>query len=133
MSTRKSSVNFKTNRPMISPSKYSEAKQKLLAKIQAQQSQPPISVESNFCNFKSLIKIQPKKDSMIFRMNDYVADSVYERKITSYIKFLYKVNFSNSIYIDLALSNPGKVYKVKVGPGNNSELIKMLIKRRFWL
>lgn len=57
---------------------------------------------------------------MIFRMNDCVADTVYERKITSFIKFLYKVNFSNSIYIDLALSNPGKVYKVKIGPGNNS-------------
>lgn len=70
---------------------------------------------------------------MIFRMNDYVADTVYERKITSYIKFLYKVNFSNSIYTDLALSSPGKVYKIKIGPGNNSELIKMLIKRRFWL
>ena len=47
--------------------------------------------------------------------------------------FLYKVNFSNSIYVDLCLSNPGKSYKVKVGPGNNCTLIKSLIKRRFWL
>lgn len=57
---------------------------------------------------------------MIFRMSECAADTVYERKITSYIKFLYKVNFSNSIYTDLALSNPGKIYKVKIGPGNNS-------------
>lgn len=90
-------------------------------------------VDSGLCNFKSVIKIQPKKESMIFRMSDYIADTVYEKKITSYIKFLYKVNFSNCIYTDLSLSSPGKIYKVKVGPGNNSELIKMLIKRRFWL
>ena len=70
---------------------------------------------------------------MIFRMSDYISDTVYEKKITSYIKFLYKVNFSNCIYTDLTLNKPGKTYKVKIGPGNNSELIKMLIKRRFWL
>lgn len=57
---------------------------------------------------------------MVFRMSEYIADTVYERKITSYVNFLYKVNFSNCIYSDLSLSNPGKSYKVKIGPGNNS-------------
>lgn len=57
---------------------------------------------------------------MVFRMTDFIADTVYERKITSYIKFLYKINFANCIYADLSLSNPGKIYKVKIGPGNNS-------------
>jgi hypothetical protein len=57
---------------------------------------------------------------MVFRMTDFIADTVYERKITSYIKFLYKVNFANCIYADLSLNNLGKVYKVKIGPGNNS-------------
>lgn len=47
--------------------------------------------------------------------------------------FLYKVNFSNSIYVDLSLSSPGKVTKVKVGSGNNCVLIKSIVKRRFWL
>lgn len=70
---------------------------------------------------------------MIFRMNDNISDTVYEKKITSYVRFLYKINFSNCVYNDLSLNNPGKVYKVKIGGGNNSELIKMLIKRRFWL
>lgn len=69
---------------------------------------------------------------MIFRMYD-ASDSVYEKKLTSYIKFLFKINFSNGIYSDLSLSNPGKTYKVKIGKGNNCELIEMLIKRRFWL
>lgn len=66
-------------------------------------------------------------------MSDFMADTVYERKILSYIKFLYKVNCSNCIYTDLSLSSTQKSYKVKVGGGNNSELIKNLIKRRFWL
>ena len=70
---------------------------------------------------------------MIFRMTEFMADNVYERKITSYVMFLYKVNFSNSIYVDLCLNNPGKSYKVRVGSGNNCTLIKSLIKRRFWL
>ena len=51
---------------------------------------------------------------MTFKFNEYFHDSVYERKIISYLMFLYKVNFSNSIYVDLALSSPAKVYKVKI-------------------
>lgn len=117
MSYRKN--NYKNGRPLISPSKYCEAKQKLLAKLQLQQ--PTCSsLQPSSCNFKALIKVQPKKDSMVFRMNDCVGDTVYQRKITSYIKFIYKINFSNAIYTDLTLNNTGKVYKVKVGPGNNS-------------
>lgn len=56
---------------------------------------------------------------------------------------MYKVNFSNSIYVDLSLSsqagrslnnnNNKRIYKVYVGKGNNSELVKSVIKRRFWL
>lgn len=76
--------------------------------------------------------MQQNKDSMVFRMYD-MADSVYEKKIISFVKFLYKVNFSNGIYADLSLNNPQKAYKVKIGGGNNCELIKVLIKRRFWL
>ena len=78
-------------------------------------------METGLCNFKAVIKVPPaRKDSMVFRMSDYIADTVYQRKITSYINFLYKVNFSNCIYNDLSLTSPGKTYKVKVGPGNNS-------------
>lgn len=56
---------------------------------------------------------------MIFRMNDNISDTVYEKKITSYVKFLYKINFSNRIYNDLSLNQPNRVYKVKIGAGNN--------------
>lgn len=60
-------------------------------------------------------------------------DAVYERKITRYIEFLYKINFSNGIYVDLSLSKPKTTYKIKIGKGNNSLLIKSLLSRRFWL
>ncbi len=41
---------------------------------------------------------------MIFRLSELSSDSVYDKKITSYIQFLYKVNYSNNIYVDLSLS-----------------------------
>lgn len=77
---------------------------------------------------------------MVFGMSNIASDSIYEKKITSFVEFLYKVNFSNSIYVDLSMSSQSakffgnkKTFKVFVGPGNNSELVKSIIKRRFWL
>jgi len=73
---------------------------------------------------------------MIFGLSN-LTDTVYEKKINTFIEFLYKINFSNSIYVDLSLSSqPNKLqkktFKVFVGSGNNSQLIKSVIKRRFW-
>ena len=42
---------------------------------------------------------------MVFKTNEYFYDSVYEKKIISYLMFLYKINISNSIYVDLSLSS----------------------------
>ena len=68
------------------------------------------------------------------------SDEQYNKKIKSYLDFLFKINFSNQIYISLQLTalddtisfNNSK-YKVYVGPGNNSLLIKSLLKRREWI
>ena len=48
--------------------------------------------------------------------------------------FLWKLNYSNSLYVLTPenINNPNNCYKVYVGPGNNSNLIKGIIKRRFW-
>jgi hypothetical protein len=64
-------------------------------------------------------------------------DSIYAKKLKSYIDFLFKVNYSNSIYVDLALVKLDEAYKLRkykvyIGRGNNSLLVKSLIKRRFW-
>ena len=73
------------------------------------------------------------KDKMIFSLSLSGTDAVYEKKITSYIEFLYKINFSNCLYVDLSLSQPKHSYRIKVGKGNNGALVKSLLRRRFWL
>jgi hypothetical protein len=70
---------------------------------------------------------------MVFSLSLSGTDTVYERKITSYVEFLYKLNFANRMYVDLSLSKPKTVYRVRVGPGNNAMLVKSLLRRRFWL
>lgn len=102
--------------------------------------------ELRLSNSKPLLKSRKKIEKMVFSISDQTADKVYKKKIESYLEFLYKVNFSNCIYVDLRLSEeivgdgnnnststPPTRYKVFVGKGNNSLLIKSLIKRRFWL
>ena len=74
---------------------------------------------------------------MVFCMSDFPGDKIYKKKIDAYLDFLYKVNFSNMIYVDLRLLEDSHEHlprpRVFVGRGNNCKLIKSLIKRRFWL
>lgn len=74
--------------------------------------------------------------SMSFHMGGE-SDCTYQRKIKNYLEFIFKVNFSNRIYVDLALTKAddlGRIpkFKVFIGAGNNSLLVKSIIKRRFW-
>ena len=64
-------------------------------------------------------------------------DGQYGRKLKNLFDFLFKVNFSNNIYVSLELNKPDETinsnkYKVYICRGNNSLLIKGLMKRRFW-
>lgn len=64
------------------------------------------------------------------------SDGLYMKKLKSFLDFLFKINYSNNVYINLQLSEDTtniKKYKVFIGKGNNSLLIKSLLKRRFWL
>lgn len=69
--------------------------------------------------------------------NDY--DGQYMRRIKLYFDFLFKINYSNRIYVQLELFTPSEdmplppKHKVFVGKGNNSLLVKSILKRRFWL
>lgn len=50
---------------------------------------------------------------------------------------LFKIQIAHNIYINLDLrnediSNKSKRVKCYVGPGNNSAMIKGLLKRRYW-
>ena len=52
------------------------------------------------------------------------------------MEMIWKVSFAHSIFhqLNLASEDSLKVKKLKayVGPGNNSSMIKSLLKRRFW-
>ena len=51
-------------------------------------------------------------------------------KILYYLDFLWKINYSNGLYIKSA---PDDVcYRAYIGGGNNSLMIKSILKRRFW-
>ena len=72
---------------------------------------------------------------MAFSMNSD-PDGDYMKKLKSLLDFIFKINYSNKIYISLQLSEDFiniKKYKAYVGKGNNSVLIKYLLKRRFWI
>lgn len=47
---------------------------------------------------------------------------------------LWKVNYSNNLFVFTPenINNHSQTYKFYVGPGNNSNLIKGILKRRFW-
>lgn len=72
--------------------------------------------------------------SMSFHLaGDY--DSTYPKKLKSFLDFIFKVNYSNGIYVDLSFSKQYDAtprYKIYIGKGNNSLLIKSIVKRRFW-
>ena len=78
-------------------------------------------------------KVKSSQKFMVFNIHSD-PDTLYMKKLKSFLDFLFKVNYSNKIYVSLQLSEqlPFK-YKVCIGKGNNSLLIKSLLQRRFWL
>ena len=90
--------------------------------------------------------------TMKFQSNED-SDTSYMKRLKGYLDFLFKMNYSNSIYVSLQFgedndkslskdsdyeilnqtNNPIFRYKVYVGPGNGCKLIKSLLKRRFWV
>ncbi len=51
-----------------------------------------------------------------------------------YRDMLWKVNYSNCLFVFTpeTINNTNQAYKFYVGPGNNCNLIKGVLKRRFW-
>lgn len=68
--------------------------------------------------------------------NKHDPDALYMKKLKSFLEFIFKINFSNKIYVSLSLLDDTvnvKKYKAYIGKGNNSLLIRSLLKRRFWI
>lgn len=60
---------------------------------------------------------------------------VYEKRIKSYLQFLWKGMLAHNVYMNLDIASPQisiKRLKAYVGFGNNCNMIKGLVKRRFW-
>ena len=57
---------------------------------------------------------------------------VIVEKVNKYREFLFVLNYSNGLYRDLKIHAYEKPLKFYVGPGNNSNLIKSLLKKRFY-
>jgi len=64
-------------------------------------------------------------------------NQVYERRIRSFVEFLWKNMWAHGIYMNLDLKpkveevKPRKI-KAYVCLGNNGAMVRGLIKRRFW-
>jgi len=43
------------------------------------------------------------------------------------------INFSNNIYRQLDIDKYDQTFKVYIGKGNNSNLIRSILKKRFWI
>lgn len=75
-----------------------------------------------------------KKEYFIFGLSDaskISSDNSNRNKFEIYKDFLWKINFSNGLYIRIKdeIESP---YKAYVGAGNNSMIIKGILRRRFW-
>ena len=62
---------------------------------------------------------------------------IYDKRIKSYTELIWKLHYAHNIYINLDLKPEELNYKTRrlkayVGSGNNSAMIKGLIKRRYW-
>ena len=55
-----------------------------------------------------------------------------EAKIMKYREFLFVLNYSNHLYQELDFDKYQTTFKYFVGRGNNANLIKSLMKKRFW-
>lgn len=96
---------------------------------------PQRVVSSSSSRRKVRINRVSSQKFMAFSLNPD-SDGLYMKKLKSFLDFLFKVNYSNNIYVNLQLYEDTlniKKYKVYIGRGNNSLLLRGLLKRRFWL
>jgi hypothetical protein len=70
-------------------------------------------------------------------VNSEYANPIYEARISSYRELLFRMQWSSGSYFDM--EQPEEIgtlrerrLKAWIGGGNNSPLVRELIKRRFW-
>ena len=61
-----------------------------------------------------------------------MTDNCINVKINKFKEFLFLINFAHKVYRELDIHKYSSNFKIFIGKGNNSNLIKAIIKRRFW-
>lgn len=80
-------------------------------------------------------RTQTRKDFFVFGLNDNPnkpneANQI-KSKMDNYWDFLFRVNFTNGLYV-CSRDETEKPLKYYVGFGNNSALVKGIMRRRYW-
>lgn len=75
-------------------------------------------------------KLKERSVKKHFKFNS--GDNCILEKINKFREFLFVLNFSNRTYRPLDLEKYSQPLKYFVGRGNNSNLIRSLMKKRFW-
>lgn len=83
-----------------------------------------------FKQFLPLRKPVTRKDYFVFGMSDKPSNES-QNKIELYRDFLWKVNYSNCLYVHTP-ENIDYSYRAYFGFGNNSCMLKSIMRRRFW-
>ena len=63
-------------------------------------------------------------------MSEKASDTKNRDRLILYHDFLWKINYSNHLFIKASCKDTN--LRVYIGNGNNSNLIASLMKRRFW-
>jgi len=67
---------------------------------------------------------------MVFKLNG--KDNCIIEKVNKYREFLFMLNYSNRLYRPLDLECYPSPLKFYIGNGNNGNLIRSLMRKRFW-
>jgi hypothetical protein len=74
---------------------------------------------------RSILSSRKHTRAMSFNPKNY--EEEYQKKLKIFMDFIYKVNYSNGVYLDmqlLSIEAPVQRYKIYVGKGNNQLLLK---------
>lgn len=100
-----------------------------LEKYKCKDRKSRISGHSNYRN--ALSKYETMQESKA-RFIENMSDNCINVKINKFREFLFMVNFACGVYRELDIPKYENPFKIFIGRGNNNNLIKAVMKKRFW-
>ncbi|KRX10767.1 hypothetical protein PPERSA_04934 [Pseudocohnilembus persalinus] len=97
-----------------------------------------IQSENQVSIFNSQNKVE-RQNSNEINNNNYSSnkgklkkEEQFFAKLSAYREFLALINFSNSIFVQIPKEKQGSIYTAFIGKGNNHQLVKQILKQRWW-